>query len=222
MWGGPDGPEPPLPCNNPFDMLTESGMALLMVTILKMRPRSVAHFGLQCSTWSIMSRGSTLRTFLAPHGDTSKIGVQSGNKMVSRFCLLAILMSALQISWTLEQPSNSLMNRHKRFRQLAKSLYVRKVQFWMKKWGSSTPKRTVVYSNDASIVRFQTSKLTKEQRKGCRQLVKRSIGKDGKPKFSGNKFLKRSEQYPLGFALRYLQIFEELATNDEHRRVEHK
>ena len=63
----------------------------------------------------------------------------------------------------------------------------------MKKWGSSTPKRTVVYSNDASIVRFQTSKLTKEQRKGCRQLVKRSIGKDGKPKFSGNKFLKRSE-----------------------------
>ena len=29
-------------------------------------------------------------------------------------------------------------------------------------------------------------------------------------------------QYPLGFALRFLKIFEELAYNDERRRIEHK
>ena len=57
---------------------------LLMLSVLKMRPRSVAHFGLQCSSWSIMSRGSTLRTFLAPSGDVSKLGVRQANCMVSR------------------------------------------------------------------------------------------------------------------------------------------
>ena len=162
---------------------------LMLVFILRMKAHSVAHFGLQCGSWVFISRGSTLRTFLAPHGNSNVKCVADGNKMVSRlfglqylhayshpkcssgraqitysastlyicvytcyirplytiykrtlehpvyvhnpsatknpaprFCLLAILMSALRITWTLEQPANSLMKRHRRFRLLCKQL----------------------------------------------------------------------------------------------------
>ena len=46
----------------------------------------VVWLGVLCSTWSAVSRGSTLRNWLDPEGDTSKICVADGNVMVSR-CL---------------------------------------------------------------------------------------------------------------------------------------
>ena len=44
----------------------------------------VVWFGTKCSTWSAVSRGSTLRSWLAPLGDTTKQCVRDGNLMVSR------------------------------------------------------------------------------------------------------------------------------------------
>ena len=115
----------------------------------------------------------------------------------------------------------------------------------MRKWGGCTAKRTVLYSNDPSIINFRTGKLRKVDRERCRKLVNYSNGRDGRRRFSGNKFLKRSQlpyctishtcvstlfmisdsccflrQYPLGFALRYLEIFQQLANNDERRKIE--
>ena len=42
------------------------------------------HFGLVCSSWVVVSRGSSLRHWLAPMGDGSRDFVAGGNKMVSR------------------------------------------------------------------------------------------------------------------------------------------
>lgn len=41
--------------------------------------------GVLCSTWSVVSRGSTLRTWLDPHGDLSRGCVVEGNIMVGRW-----------------------------------------------------------------------------------------------------------------------------------------
>ena len=70
---------------------------------------------------------------------------------------------------------------------------VRRVFFWMRKFGASSPKRTVIFSNDPSIMKFECGKLSKRDRQHCRSLVKKTIGKDGRPRVSGNRNLKRSE-----------------------------
>lgn len=45
----------------------------------------VLWLGVLCSTWSVVSRGSTLRTWLDPHGDLSRECVVVGNIMVARW-----------------------------------------------------------------------------------------------------------------------------------------
>ena len=46
-----------------------------------------------------MSRGSSLRTFLAPHGDESRDSVAQGNKVVSRL-LVYIGLTGLIFYWS--------------------------------------------------------------------------------------------------------------------------
>ena len=48
----------------------------------------VIWLGVLCSTWSVVSRGSTLRNWLDAHGDLSRPCVVEGNLMVARSCVL--------------------------------------------------------------------------------------------------------------------------------------
>ena len=111
--------------------------------ILQCDPRGfVCWMGILCSSWSAMSRGSTYRSWLAPLGlDTVKCVVE-GNIMVGRWgplvlsipelgCLMfvrcVLLMApvtACNGKFIVEQPRQSLLNRHPRFRWLARALHV--------------------------------------------------------------------------------------------------
>ena len=44
----------------------------------------VLWLGVLCSSWSIASRGSTLRSHLGPLGDLTRRAVHEGNVMISR------------------------------------------------------------------------------------------------------------------------------------------
>lgn len=55
-----------------------------MGIILRSAPGCVCHFGLACGSWVIVSRGTTLRTFLAPMGRTDLQCVSDANTLVSR------------------------------------------------------------------------------------------------------------------------------------------
>jgi hypothetical protein len=62
-------------------------LRLAIKAILQTDPAGfVVWLGVLCSTWSAVSRGSTLRNWLDAEGDTSKKCVADGNVMVSR-CL---------------------------------------------------------------------------------------------------------------------------------------
>ena len=56
-----------------------------MMILLKSGPGLVAHFGLACGSWVVVSRGTTLRTFLAPMGRTDLESVSQANTLVSRW-----------------------------------------------------------------------------------------------------------------------------------------
>ena len=44
----------------------------------------VVHFGLPCSSWVLLSRATTARTYLAPLGDLSVSSVKLGNLLCAR------------------------------------------------------------------------------------------------------------------------------------------
>lgn len=139
----------------PAPILFGSYLRLAMTILLKTAPGCVAHFGLACGSWVVVSRGTTLRTFLAPMGRTDLQSVSDANTLVSRpglnthtcmfarekiylhgyimksctstrfphrFVLLALMIHGLGGTWTLEQPSTSLIFRHHRFQWMVKRL----------------------------------------------------------------------------------------------------
>lgn len=60
-------------------------LRLAIKAILQTDPAGfVVWLGVLCSTWSAVSRGSTLRNWLDAEGDISKKCVADGNVMVSR------------------------------------------------------------------------------------------------------------------------------------------
>lgn len=61
-----------------------SVLRLLLQVILRSTPEAVFSFGLVCSTWVSVSRGSTFRHFFLPLGDQSAASVKLGNLLAAR------------------------------------------------------------------------------------------------------------------------------------------
>ena len=71
-----------------------------------------------------------------------------------------------------------------------------RIAFWMKRFGSRSPKRTILYANTRGIRHFQTLPLSKAEMKDPRntQLVRKTISKKtGKAQFTGGSQLKASQ-----------------------------
>ena len=123
--------------------------------------------------------------------------------------------------WTLEQPSSSLLYRHRRFQEFCQKTFVARLCyvhtymyphrslpecsaskvyrqfFWMGRLGAPTPKRSVLYSSSKAIFTFrQFARLSKKDREKCKAaLAKSSLDpRTGKTRFSGvKKKLKASQ-----------------------------
>ena len=66
------------------ETIVGSHLRLLLSTILRSHPDAVFHFGLVCSTWVAISRGSTYRHYFMPLGDTTAKSVELGNLLAAR------------------------------------------------------------------------------------------------------------------------------------------
>ena len=85
---------------------------------------AVIWLGVACNTWVSTSRGSTGRSFAIPEGRCQHKSVADANVMASRAALIALLCSALELVWVVEQPRSSLLFRHDRFLWVAEVLRV--------------------------------------------------------------------------------------------------
>ena len=65
---------------------------LLLLAILRSRSSVAVFFGMVCSSWVLISRNSTKRSFWRPLGDVSVKGVTASNIMASR-CMVSSCMS---------------------------------------------------------------------------------------------------------------------------------
>lgn len=67
--------------------------------------------------------------------------------------------------------------------------------FWMKAYGSATPKRTIVYSNSAKIKMLDAGSMKKKDLATTVRTTTQYVAKDGTKRFAGNQNLKGT-QFP--------------------------
>ena len=99
----------------------------------------------------------------------------------------------------LEQPVNSLLERHPLFEVLCSHLAVWRKSIAMKDFGSPTAKPSWLYSNSKDIGWIDAYKITGPYPDSKRHMVHTWVDTTGKRCISGGKDLKESQTYPRGF-----------------------
>ena len=101
------------------DFLSVEGWITAFTWVLRLTEEGMTHWGTVCSTWVWISRAITGRSSENPLGFPDSKVTQDANVMVSRMCLLLLLVVSKGGSWLLEQPASSLMTKHPRFSHMA-------------------------------------------------------------------------------------------------------
>jgi len=180
-----------------MDLLTPLGFSNAVYHTLNLRPGAGALTAPVCSTFVVVSMGSTLRTKSNPLGRADSQAVRDGNLLCARALILMLIASAKGVFWCLEQPSSSTMEYHPVFQMLLRLVTVRRVIFKMSQFGGPTPKRTILYSSHRCVADIMAH--TVPERLRPRQMVVRYLNKEGKVRFKGGSALKGSQSYPAPF-----------------------
>ena len=185
-----------------LDFLSDSGFCCSMLCCLYLRWGAAALAAPVCSSWIVISRGTTRRVWCAPVGDTSVKCVRDGNVMVSRLVILLYGLQALGCTWVVEQPMSSLMSMHRRWQEM----YLNRLKVWsthiyMSDYGGESAKPSLLYSpvpwlHDIQMFRERT---TRGRMQSALETTVRHERADGKRTFSGGKDLKATQAYPIGF-----------------------
>ncbi|CAL1140492.1 unnamed protein product [Cladocopium goreaui] len=120
-----------------------------------------------------------------------------------------LLVMAKKGVWVLEQPFSSLVFRMDCFQKMCRTTKVFKQSFWMRGWGSSTAKRTTLWANSSAVRFFSTTKKAKGK-KSSKKLADIYYDATGRKRYKGNKALRASQQYPIGFGVRFAQTVKHL------------
>ncbi|CAK9089218.1 Uncharacterized protein SCF082_LOCUS42105 [Durusdinium trenchii] len=136
--------------------------------------------------------------------------------------LLATLVVALGGCFTVEQPGGSFLEYYPRWRDFLRVLdevggdgTVHRVTWHMLHYGGPTPKPHWAVSNSRRISELHRGKFDhagwKAKPKSERDSVKTTIkyqDKQGKDRFKGSSRLRKSEEYPVMFGLKLVELYE--------------
>ena len=169
-----------------------------------------------CSSWTWINRSTSQRSVGKPLGAASeRQSVAEGNEMVARLMLYVFCLAARGAWWVVEQPAQSLLEKHPRVQAWCATRLLWRVPIRMGEFGAETETPTWLYSAHwwaRDVTRYRTRWW------GCGdgvvQLTHVSQKQDGSLAVTGMAALKESQQYPSGFgeamAAVYLERREEL------------
>jgi hypothetical protein len=170
-----------------------------------------------CSTWVMINVGTSGRSCTRPLGNAHYPSVKAANMMVSRLCLLLMLLSSRGIWWIVEQPRGSLLEHHPRFQELMTVITIYRHMIKMIDYNLPHEKPTWLYSNESFIsdidqhVRPYTGPLPEKA------TTKRYKDASGRECFTGGPGLKHSQHYTREFGEAVAAVFasrkKELARN---------
>ena len=134
-----------------------------------------------------------------PLGDTTKVSVRHSNVMTSRVVLVLYIYLALGIYWLIEQPLSSVFEHLPRFKWLCTITKIYKLTFRMDRFGSDTPKGTVLYSPKPFVRDILDYPAPREVPVEEKQVVIKTERPDGTVSVSGGRDLKKTQVYTRGF-----------------------
>ena len=132
------------------DIMTAPGYSFALSLALRIHPAGFVWFGIVCSSWVWISRGTTGRSTERPHGIRSRY-VSKHNAMASRVVLLWWICAARCILCCLEQPASSLLQLYSRFQQLASCTRLFRIREWLGYFKAESPMPVMIYSNFPAI-----------------------------------------------------------------------
>lgn len=181
-----------------MDMLTSSGFVAACYHATCIRPGGGLLAAPVCSSFVFMNSGTSGRSQSRPLGREEFQSVANGNILCARTLVILWICAALQIWWIVEQPQGSFMEHHPCFQHVLALLDVHRHRMTMGSYGGSSEKPTWLYSckreiSELAQFRPATTRVTTVA------LVDRYLDGSGRMRIKGNKFLKASQSYPLGF-----------------------
>lgn len=198
--------------NNCMDMNTSAGFTLACILVLQARwDEFLALFGICCSTYVSISRGSTKRSTFLPMGCPISLANYRANKGTARSMLVVLLTIAAGGIPLIENLGSTLIHLSDRFQKLVALLRARgfrlyRQAFWMKHYGHMCLKRTLVWSISPAILLLDLGPVLKGVHKSEVKTALKYVDKNGKTRYKGNgKTLKGTQLYPPGFASKIIE-----------------
>lgn len=202
-------------CPAGMNFTGNGGFATAIQMILCLMPMGLVLMGPDCSSWTVISRGTSWRP---PHnfwGNLTLPWIQQANLMISRLTLTMMLTVALGCKFLCEQPSGTepVFARHHRFEEFCNMCcFVFKQRFWMQLHGAPSPKPTSMWSNDDYILDgLDLGPLRKSEREAKTTVETTRKYKDaqGKDRFQGTEALRTTQAYPPALGRALLQLHDD-------------
>lgn len=199
------------------NVMSTSGFLTHVVAVKNMRrPIAYGHYGTVCTSWAATCRASTGRTDDKPWGNWQRSAcTMHGNVMVSRTTILQMLMVALTIIWSLDQPASSSQVSHPKLYALMLKLgaALRQVHSWLGAFGARTAKPIRLYGTAPfldKLLRTVDARLTLD---ADRTAVSWQEQASGKRRWTGNKErMKPTQEYPPALGEAMFSAWREWAT----------
>ncbi|CAL1145636.1 unnamed protein product [Cladocopium goreaui] len=216
--------------SNAMDINSTSGYALCILALLCTKIRFLATYAIKCASWTAVNRGTSGRSACASIGHEGFASVDNSNTMASRTCLLCLLTTALGGTWAVEQPELSVLEYFPPFLALLTALYkaygetaVYRAKWYMLHYGSLTPKPHYAWCNSNAIQGLNMGRLLGWKKRlalGDIPKVKTCEtykDKNGKTRYKGTAALRKTEEYPVRFGFKLVDLYDDLTTSSRGR-----
>ncbi len=193
-----------------MDVLTPSGVIMLLSTVLALKPGGLLWAAPPCSTWVFMSRSTFGRDIQVEGNGLERTNAQ--NALVERLVLALEICTLLGSVWIIEQPTSSLMWEYPAMRALLRRHNAVEVRLDMGAFGADSQKPTVLMGT-APYLRAMERRCAAEEKlmlrlEGAQTTVQYTDSK-GKKRCQGTAELKATQQYPEGLGAVHALAFKE-------------
>ena len=129
--------------NNPkHNVLKLEGLKILLRWIVSIIPEGLVWLGVPCSTWILLSRGSTGRSALSPSGPPGRQSklVIDHNTIADIASYIILTAEVLNLHWVIEQPQSSLLFAYDSMKDAIAKTSAQRVAFFMVAFGGESKK----------------------------------------------------------------------------------
>ena len=189
------------------NIMSAMGFIYAMHIALRLKPGGGSNTAPVCSTWTWVNRYTSQRSEHRPLGSSTVASVLEANTMVARQMLILWLFCARKTYWVLEQPVNSLMEKHPRFVELCSHFNITRTTINMSDYGSESKKPSWLYSAHSWIKDIAKYKGMYGKKRVHKAIVTVYFNKDGKRCVHGGAALKASQAYPDGFGMAMRELY---------------